>query len=95
MEKEISLIWKKRAENSIKSIFEFIAKDNPENYILRLIQFGEDLTILPPKYAPCRYRKFENRGFLCAVFDKKYIVFFRFKENTIFICNVIHASRLA
>jgi plasmid stabilization system protein ParE len=30
MEKEIRLIWKKRANNSVKSIFEYIAQENPK-----------------------------------------------------------------
>jgi len=97
MEKEIRLIWKKRANNSVKSIFEYIAQENPQNaetFVLRMIAFGEKLSILPPKYAPCRYRRFENRGYFCVVFEKNYVLVFRFKQDTIFICNVIHTSRL-
>lgn len=65
MEQEIRLIWKKRSQNSIRKIFEYIAEHNPQNaaeFIKRMIQFGQSLTILPEKYAPCRFEKFMQHG---------------------------------
>jgi hypothetical protein len=58
MEKEIGLIWNKRSNNSINKIYQYIAKNNPQNaeaFILRMYAFGQSLTILPDKFAPCRF----------------------------------------
>lgn len=77
MEKEISLIWKKRSSNSIAKIYYYIAKNNPQNaeaFIRRMYCFGQSLTVLPDKYAPCRFEKFANRGYHCAVFEKKFYI---------------------
>jgi len=66
MEQKISLIWKKRSQNSIRKIFEYIAENNPQNaaaFIKRMIHFGDSLTVLPEKYAPCRYEKFVQHDF--------------------------------
>jgi plasmid stabilization system protein ParE len=97
MEQEIRLIWKKRSQNSIRKIYEYIAKNNPQNaaeFIKRMIQFGQSLTIFPEKYAPCRFEKFMQHGYHCVVFEKNYILFYKCKGKKVFICNVIHTSRL-
>lgn len=97
MEKEISLIWNKRTHHSISKIYQYIAKNNPQNaeaFIRRMYAFGESLTILPDKYAPCRFEKFAHRGYHCAVFEKNFIFLYRVKGKRLFICNVIRTSRL-
>lgn len=97
MEKEIGLIWKKRSSNSIAKIYYYIAKNNPQNaeaFIRRMYSFGQSLTVLPDKYAPCRFKKFANRGYHCVVFEKNFIFLFRVKANTLYICNIIRTSRL-
>jgi plasmid stabilization system protein ParE len=56
MEQKISLIWKKRSQNSIRKIFEYIAQNNPQNagdFIKRMIHFGQGLVFSPEKYAIC------------------------------------------
>lgn len=97
MEKEIRLIWNKRSDQSIAKIYQFIAENNPvnaESFILRLYDFGESLRVFPEKYSPCRFKKFANRGYHCAVFEKNYIFLYRIKGNALYICNVIRTSRL-
>ena len=86
MEKEISLIWQTRTNNSIAKIYQYIAKNDPHNaeaFILRMYDFGLSLTILPKKFVPCRFEKFAHRGYLCAVFEKNFIFLFRIKGNII------------
>jgi len=97
MEQEIRLIWKKRSQNSICKIYEYVAENNPQNaaeFIKRLIQFGQSLAIFPEKYAPCRFEKFAQHGYHCTVFEKNYILFYKIKGKKLYICNVIHTSRL-
>lgn len=97
MEKEIGLIWKKRCYNSIANIYQYIAKNNPQNaetFIIRIYDFGKSLTILPDKFAPCRFEQFAHRGYYCAVFEKNFIFLFRIKGDTLYICNIIRTSRL-
>jgi hypothetical protein len=38
-----------------------------------MYDFGLSLTILPAKFAPCRFEKFAHRGYFCAVFEKNFI----------------------
>jgi plasmid stabilization system protein ParE len=97
MEQEISLIWKKRSQNAILKIYEYVAENNPYNaseFIKRMIQFGQSLAIFPEKYALCRFKKFAQHGYYCAVFEKNYILFYKIKGKKLYICNVIHTSRL-
>jgi plasmid stabilization system protein ParE len=46
MEKEISLIWQTRTNNSIAKIYQYIAKNDPQNaedFIRRMYNFGLSL----------------------------------------------------
>jgi plasmid stabilization system protein ParE len=97
MEQEIRLIWRKRSRNSIRKIYEYVAENNPQNateFIKRMIHFGQSLAIFPEKYALCRFEKFAQHGYHCAVFEKNYILFYKIKAKKLYICNVIHTSRL-
>lgn len=96
-EKEIGLIWRKRALTALIYIHDYISENNPQNadnYIARMVHFIQGLTIMPDKYAPCRFEKFALKGFSCVVFDRNYIVFYKITQDILYVCNIIRTSRL-
>ena len=88
----------KFAEKSIRKIATYITNqgnpNNAINYILRLQEFINSISIYPEKIGLCNQKSFSSRNFHCAIFDKTYIVVFKIKLNDIYIYNVIHGSRM-
>jgi Plasmid stabilization system protein len=96
-EKEIRLIWRRKALSALISLHRYISENNPQNadvYIARMIHFIQGLTIMPEKFAPCRFEKFAIKGYSCVVFEKNYIVFYKVVQETLYVCNIIRTSRL-
>ena|ERR1035437_3310996 len=96
-QRNIKVIWQKRAENSLKRIHQYIAENNPQNamyFIDRMVDFGEKLGDFPDKFPLSRFVKFADRGYHSAVFGHDYIFFYKVKGKKLLICNIIRTSRL-
>lgn len=98
MEKtKISVRWKPRAEKALQNIYNYIAKDSSniaDDYVEKLIDFGDSLGFLPSKYPVCRHPSFEKRKLHCAAFDRNYIFIHAINTNEVVIFNIIHAKRI-
>ena len=73
--KEYKVIFLKRAEKSINSIFLYIVEkaclETAEKFIDELYNFGESLAIFPEKYPICRHISYAKRKYRCAGFKEK------------------------
>jgi plasmid stabilization system protein ParE len=96
-QRNIQVIWQKRAENALSRIHQYIAKNNPQNalhFIDRMVDFGENLGDFPDKFPISRFPKFAHHQYHSAVFENHFIFFYRVKGKKLYICNVIRTSRL-
>jgi len=90
--------WRARARNSLQFLYDYISIDAPLNagkYINRLIDFGDSLAIFPNKYPLCRYERFSENEFHCAIFEKNHVFVYKIKDQHIIIYNIVHVKRLA
>jgi len=65
-----------------------------DNFHLRLLEFGDSLTIFPEKYPICHISRFAKRSLRCAVFEHNHIFIYKVIAGELIIFNIIHAKRL-
>ena len=96
-EEKIRVNWRKRANNSLQSIYNFVADDsiqNADRLIDRMTNFGYSLNNFPDKYPPCRFKQFAKRNLRCATFEHNYILVYKIVKSELLIYTVAHTKRL-
>ena len=105
----MKVILRKKAQNSIAAITEYIDKqgypDTAYKFSVRLEKFSETLAVFPDKYSICRHPQFAKHNYHCAVFEDNYIFVYKVVRQQprkirisplaqLVIYNVIHGRRL-
>jgi plasmid stabilization system protein ParE len=96
-QRDIQVVWDKRAVNSLKKLHQYIAKRNPENatrFINRMKEYGNRLGDYPEKYPHNRFEKYTKFGYHTAVFESNYIFFYKVRGKKLHICSIFKTSRL-
>lgn len=92
------VILRKKAQNSISAITEYIDKqgypDTAYKFSGRIEKFSETLAVFPDKYSICRHPQFAKHDYRCAVFENNYIFVYKMVGKQLVIYNVIHGKRL-
>ena len=98
-EKEIKIIYKKRAAFAISKIALYIeGKGYPitaNSFTSKLYQFGNSLADFPDKYPVCRKEVWAKRNLRCAVFKKNYVFIYKLVNDELVIFNVVHVLTIA
>jgi plasmid stabilization system protein ParE len=98
MDNTLEVIFRKKAEKDILDIGKYIFEQgnplNARNYIVKLIDFGYSLSLLPMKYPICKEAQLSEKNYRCAVFDKTYKFIYRIEKNNLYIYRIIHGKRL-
>jgi plasmid stabilization system protein ParE len=93
----MSIVFNKRAENSLTSIIDFISEegypDTAEQFLFRIEQFISTLKNFPKKFARCKQVSLKKKGFRCVPFEKNYIIVYKPLNKDIIVYNIIHSSK--
>jgi toxin ParE1/3/4 len=95
--RQAKVSWKPGAAKSLQDIYDYIFERSPQNaesFTDELISFGETLRSFPLKYAKCRHKQFQERGYHCAVFRKNWVFLYRIIHEKVVIFNIIHAKAI-
>lgn len=96
-QRNIQIVWNKRAVKSLMKLHKYIAQNNPENatrFIHRMKEFGNSLVEFPEKFPHSRFEKYTHLGYHTAVFESNYIFFYKIKGKKLYICNIFNTARL-
>ena len=96
-QRNIPVVWDKRAVKSLMKLHKYIAENNPENatrFINRMKVFGNNLGHFPEKFPHNRFEKYANLNYYTAVFESNYIFFYKIKDGKLHICSIFNTSRL-
>ncbi len=96
-QRNIQVVWDKRAVNALMKLHKHIAENNPENairFINRMKDFGNSLGDFPEKFPHNLFEKYATLGYHTAVFESDYVFFYRIKNKKLHICSIFKTSRL-
>ena len=94
VKKPYQLVWTKRSEKNMYSIYKYISKDSPKNaakVINDIVVAIEKAIDNPEIYAPDKY-KTNNDGSYRAFEKHHYRLAYRFSKNIIRVLRVRHTS---
>jgi plasmid stabilization system protein ParE len=87
--------WTFHAFEMLYEILEYrseFSEPNAEKYIDRIFAFCENFAAFPNSNPLCRFLYLQEKGYRCAIFDKQYIIVYRFSAQ-IDILAIVHTSR--
>ena len=98
MAQGIQVVWSNKAIRLLADVAihlsEHIGKQKANQFQQELINFIDlHLSQFPESASLCRFIRLQERGFRCLVYQKKYIVIYRFEDNTVKVAGVISARR--
>jgi len=97
--REIKIIYKKRAADSISKIAFYIERKGypitANRFTSELYKFGNSLAVFPDKYPVCRKGVWAKRNLRCAVFKKNYVFIYKLVNDELVIFNVVHVRTIA
>lgn len=96
-QRDIQVVWDKRAVKSLMKLHKYIAENNPENatrFINRMKDFGNSLGAFPEIFPHNRFKKYTKLGYHTAVFESNYIFFYKGKGEKLHICSIFNTSCL-
>ncbi|MBI3720898.1 MAG: type II toxin-antitoxin system RelE/ParE family toxin [Sphingobacteriales bacterium] len=94
VKKPYQLVWTKRSEKNMFSIYKYISKDSPQNaakVINAIVTAVEKATGNPEIYAPDKYKR-NNDGSYRAFEKYHYRLTYRFSKTIIRVLRVRHTS---
>ena len=88
-------LWYKIDEIKEYLIFELkLSEEAAENRINRMETFVYKLSN-PVDYALCRFKKWRELGYRCAVFEKSWVFAYEIFENGVIVRDISHTAELA
>ncbi len=94
MEERRKVILKLKATEQISAIAYYIARRgnpvNSETFADKLHYFAQSISAFPLKYPFCKAKKFERKGYRCAVYRKDYVFVYGVKEDLVTVFQVVH-----
>lgn len=87
---------RKQAEAAVLKLHDYISASgypsNADNYTQKIVLFFDSLISFHKAYTICKRPTWKKRKWLCAIFDKKYVVAFEVKKIKIVAHKFIHGS---
>ncbi len=96
-EEKVTVFWRPKAQVALQSTYDFIADNSVKNaneFIDRMLDFGDSLATFPNKYAVCRFLRFARYNLRCASFERNYIFVYKLVKNELLIYTIAHTKRL-
>ncbi len=94
----MSVVIKKRAENSIAHTIEHIEEQGypitSVKYLDRILSFFKDLDRLKPLHQLCKKKSWAKFNYRCVVFEGKYVVAYKVEKQQVVICYFVHGAKL-
>jgi hypothetical protein len=94
----MSVVIKKRAENSIGHTIEHIKEEGypitSVKYLDRILSFFQELDRVKLKHQLCKKKTWAKFHYRCVVLEGKYVVAYKIKDNNIVICYFTHGAKL-
>ena len=98
MEKEQKVIFRTKARYSLENVALYIEQkgypETAEQYVQRMIDFGNSLDLFPEKYPLCRFPKLAKRKLHCAIFEQTYVFIYKIIHGKLIVYNIIHGKAL-
>jgi hypothetical protein len=92
------LIIKKRAENAIYKVAQFVASKNfPSSggkFINEVFDFCIDYSLLNLKHPLCKNSVLAKHGYSCTVYKKKWVVVFKCTDKQFIVYRFVYGAML-
>ncbi|CAN5893017.1 hypothetical protein BH11BAC7_BH11BAC7_21950 [soil metagenome] len=92
---EIKAKWHPDALQTLHESFDYIKTQSPQNALVvleQLLQFGDNLCLLPDKYPLCRKSVLRRQKLHCVTYLNHTFIY-GVKKNELLIFNLVHASQ--
>jgi len=92
------LIIKKRAENAIYRVAQYVASQNfpatGEKFINEVIDFCIERSFIDVKYPLCKNRVLARHDYSCMVYKKKWVVVFKCTDEQFIVYRFVYGPML-
>ena len=92
------LIIKKRAENAIYRVAQYVASINfpstGEKFINEVIDFCIENAFIKVKYPLCKNQVLAKHGYSCMVYKKKWVVVFKCTDKQFIVYRFVYGAML-